>query len=335
MLTNSFLEKRTGFFGDLNTTEFLYDVYGRRIVKDSDGVIHKYVFDNEDILFEFDNDDNLVSQFTHGPGIDEPVEIIQNNQNYYYHVDGLGSITGISNSNGEIVQSYAYSSFGETKVYDQAGTLIDPTQMQVKSPYGYTSREWDFETEKYQYRARDYTPSLGRFLTEDPIGFNGGDANFYRYVRNNPLYFKDAFGLKELRTDQEASVLNTDQGIQMIINSYVNQAKENVGNGANVYQLAHGYAQDYREVTKDNSLALSSAEHYLWARGETLAWGDKQAFIQFVSTTLYTPLKAILKVVPNLVLPQFALDYKNNMSPPSITQMKWGYKGVYDGISCP
>jgi len=196
----------------VKTHTFLYDVYGRRIVKDSDGVVHKYVFDNEDILFEFDNNDNLVSQFTHGPGIDEPVEIIQNNQNYYYHVDGIGSITGISNTNGEIVQSYAYSSFGETKVYDQAGTLIDPIQMQVKSPYGYTSREFDFETEKYQYRARDYIPSIGRFVSEDPIGFAGRDLNIYRYVENNPSNFTDPSGLIVYQCKRPLSGLDTIYG---------------------------------------------------------------------------------------------------------------------------
>ena len=44
------------------------------------------------------------------------------------------------------------------------------------------------------YRARYYDPHAGRFMTEDPIGFEGG-ANFYRYVRNNPTKLRDPFGL--------------------------------------------------------------------------------------------------------------------------------------------
>ena len=40
---------------------------------------------------------------------------------------------------------------------------------------------------KCNFRDRHYHPDTGTFLSEDPIGFGGGDANLYRYVRNNPL----------------------------------------------------------------------------------------------------------------------------------------------------
>ena len=47
----------------------------------------------------------------------------------------------------------------------------------------------------YNYRARYYNPSTGRFLSEDPIGFAGRDTNLYRYVKNNPIRFRDPTGL--------------------------------------------------------------------------------------------------------------------------------------------
>ena len=40
-----------------------------------------------------------------------------------------------------------------------------------------------------------YNPETGRFLSEDPIGFEGGDANLYRYVINNSINFSDPYGL--------------------------------------------------------------------------------------------------------------------------------------------
>src|SRR5208283_3839169 len=49
-------------------------------------------------------------------------------------------------------------------------------------------------TEMLDYRARYYDPTIGRFLSEDPIGFQGG-INVYRYVRNNPLLLIDPMGL--------------------------------------------------------------------------------------------------------------------------------------------
>lgn len=52
------------------------------------------------------------------------------------------------------------------------------------------------------YRARNYNPSVGRFLTEDPIGFGGGDVNLYRFVRNNSVRHTDPTGLRPIDYDK-------------------------------------------------------------------------------------------------------------------------------------
>lgn len=147
-----------------------------------------------DIVLEFNNNDQLQAKFTHGPGVDEPLEMNRNNSVYFYHTDGLGSITAFTDVNGNTVQSYAYSSFGETKVYNQSGNEVNPNQM-IQSPYAYTAREWDYEIGLNYHRARYYDPYTGRFLSPDPIHFKGGDANLFRYVRNNPLRYVDPSGL--------------------------------------------------------------------------------------------------------------------------------------------
>jgi len=61
--------------------------------------------------------------------------------------------------------------------------------------FRYTARQFDSDTGLYYYRARYYDPQSGRFLSEDPLGFSGGDANFYASVWNNPILFTDPFGL--------------------------------------------------------------------------------------------------------------------------------------------
>ena len=66
-----------------------------------------------------------------------------------------------------------------------------------RPPYGiyaYTGREWDPEVGLYYYRARYYDPKIGRFLSEDPINFDGG-INFFAYVLNSPTNGIDPFGL--------------------------------------------------------------------------------------------------------------------------------------------
>jgi RHS repeat-associated protein len=102
----------------------------------------------------------------------------------YFEEDGLGSIASLSNSGGALAETYTYDSFG--KLLASTGSLANPFQ--------YTAREYDSETGQYYYRARYYNPATGRFLSEDPIGFYGGN-NFYRYVGNDPADLIDPFGL--------------------------------------------------------------------------------------------------------------------------------------------
>jgi RHS repeat-associated protein len=199
---------------EIKTISFKYDPFGRRIEKrveeiEEDEVEIKtftYVYDNEDIVleikreFEEEDDDEdrkprwkrwrhnnktKTSKFVHGPGIDEPLAIEQKGRTYFYHADGLGSITALTDSRGHVVQSYEYSSFGEMKHHGG----------HVKQPYTYTSREWDKETGLYFYRARYYSPIEGSFISKDPIGYVGGDVNLLRYVLNNPVTLIDPIGL--------------------------------------------------------------------------------------------------------------------------------------------
>ena len=171
---------------------YQYDCFCRRISKSVNGVVTKYVYDREDILFEFDENDQIKARYTHAPGIDEPISVDRDTDSngtlettYYYQYDGLGSVIAITDSSGNVVQTYVYDSFG--KIVQQAGSL--------ENSYTYTGREWDAEAGLYYYRARYYGPTLGRFINGDPIGFAGGDVNFYVYVQNNPVNFIDPLGL--------------------------------------------------------------------------------------------------------------------------------------------
>ena len=62
------------------------------------------------------------------------------------------------------------------------------------NPYYFTGRRYDEETGLYYYRARYYSPSIGRFLQTDPIGYRGG-INLYAYVGNNSTSYVDPMGL--------------------------------------------------------------------------------------------------------------------------------------------
>ena len=171
---------------------YQYDGFGRRIAKTVNEVVTKYVYDREDILFELDENDQVKAIYTHGPGIDEPISVDRDTDSngtldttYYYNYDGLGSVTAITDSSGNVVQNYEYDTFG--KIVNQTGS--------VENSYTYTGREWNAESGLYFYRARYYDPTIGRFINADPIGFAGGDVNFYVYVQNNPVNWNDPVGL--------------------------------------------------------------------------------------------------------------------------------------------
>jgi RHS repeat-associated protein len=166
---------------------YAYDPFGRRIEKNVNGTITRYLYDRQAVILEYNQAGTVQARYTHGPGIDEPLAMEKDSLMYYYHADGLGSIIALTNTSGGVAQRYNYDAFGNI-------TSGAPT---VTQPYTYTAREYDPETGLYFYRARYYDPKAGRFLTRDPIGFDGGDYNLYAYVSNNPVNKIDPVGLKE------------------------------------------------------------------------------------------------------------------------------------------
>jgi RHS repeat-associated protein len=186
------MEKIKG--SEKQTVTFKYDPFSRRIEKKqavtknstTKTTTWTYIYDGDDIALEIMTDSASATTktfYTHGQSIDEHLALERNGQFYFYHADGLGSVTGITDANRNTIQRYGYDSFGK----------ITP-QTNFQNSYTYTGREWDKETALYYYRARYYDPSIGRFISRDPIGFEGG-INLYAYVQNNPVNWIDPWGL--------------------------------------------------------------------------------------------------------------------------------------------
>ncbi len=116
--------------------------------------------------------------------VDEPLAMTRGAITSYYHADGLGSITSLSDPTGASAAIYTFDSFGNS--VSTTGT--------VTNPFRYTAREFDTETGLYYNRARYYDETAGRFLSEDPLNFLAS-PNFYPYVKNQPTKFVDPFGL--------------------------------------------------------------------------------------------------------------------------------------------
>lgn len=216
---------------EIETITFKYDPFGRRIEKkitetpsplagegggEGEAKTYSYVYDNEDIIVEYlvkaedGKTKTKTTRYLHGTGIDEPLAIEREKETFYYHADGLGSITTLTDARQKEVESYDYTSFGDLKRHGD----------KVKNTYTFTGREWDSEIDLYYYRARYYDEEVGRFISKDPLisGFTDNNAgapsrkcvlkspigialeqsqelNPYVYSVNNPIIKTDPFGL--------------------------------------------------------------------------------------------------------------------------------------------
>lgn len=182
-------------FADGTAADYRYDALGRRIEKDVDGTITRYIYDGADILLEYDGSNTLIARYSHGQQTDQPLSIERGGQRYFYQADYLGSIRKIVDVNGNEVNSYDYDAYGRVENRSEG----------VSNPFTYTGRELDGESGLFFYRARYYDAQTGRFISEDPIGFAGGDENFYRYVGGNPVNALDSFGFQRIKGPPKSS----------------------------------------------------------------------------------------------------------------------------------
>jgi len=172
------------------TLIFTYDPMNYRIGR-SGGVLgnRAYYLEGEHLEAEYSGA-NLQAKYFRGLSTDELVAGYAYDSTgkwlpAIYHHDSLMSVTGISAHDGATVQTASYSAFGDRAV---AGSGASSNRLK------YTGRELDQDTGLYYYRARYYDPSIGRFISEDPLGFAAG-INFYAYVGNNPVNANDPSGL--------------------------------------------------------------------------------------------------------------------------------------------
>jgi RHS repeat-associated protein len=167
---------------------FKYDSFGRRSQKSSTNGTTNYLYDGARLSEELDATGNVLATYTQEMDLDFPLSEIRLGATSYYEQDGVNAVTSLSSPAGALANTYAYTAYGSLST--STGTLINPFQ--------YTARELDPETGIYQYRMRYYDANVGRFLTEDPLGFKGGNENFYGYVLNSPTELVDPFGLQHM-----------------------------------------------------------------------------------------------------------------------------------------
>ncbi|MGG2100806.1 RHS repeat-associated core domain-containing protein [Stenotrophomonas sp. NRRL B-14846] len=160
---------------------FGYDPLGRRVVRTEGSTTTHYLYDGQNAVQETVG--SQVNPILTGLGVDQRFARNDSGGRAYYLTDHLGSTRGLTNGAGELLQRYDYTPYGQLQA--SAGSATNP--------YRYTGREQD-ESGLYYYRARYYSPDMGRFISEDSYGFASGDVNFYAYALGNPISYSDPSG---------------------------------------------------------------------------------------------------------------------------------------------
>ena len=117
---------------------------------------------------------------------------------YHAQYDANWNVTAIADASAGVLERYAYDPYGVATV------LYANWSVRGGSPYGWNylhqGGRFDVDANLYHFRHRDYSATLGRWTQTDPIGFDAGDFNLYRYLGNEPVKGLDPSGLEEEST---------------------------------------------------------------------------------------------------------------------------------------
>jgi RHS repeat-associated protein len=162
-----------------------YDGQGRRVRKTlASGTAEHYVYDEDDPLLDLSGTGSVLAEYTYYPGTDLAHSVLRGTTRYYYATDDQGTVLALVNASGSVVNQYRYDPFGGSESATEGAT----------NRLRWIGREWDASSGLYYVRARWYDPTLQRFVSEDPVGIEGG-INLYAYAGDDPVNFADRTGL--------------------------------------------------------------------------------------------------------------------------------------------
>jgi len=186
--------------GETTIAQYRYDGMTRRVTKETDKTRHYYYSDQWQIMEErLDSETTAERQFVWGQRYMDDLVLRDRdtdsngslNERLYVLHDYFNP-TAVVAPNGTVLERYGYDAFGLSRVMTAAFNPRASSNYDWETRYG--AYRWDAETGFYQVRFRYLHPTLGRWLSRDPIGERGG-IHLYAYVRNTSTNRIDIYGL--------------------------------------------------------------------------------------------------------------------------------------------
>jgi len=190
---------------------FKYDPLGRQVLKTDGSTSTRFVYSALQRIADYDLSGDFLYRYVFADALTPPlwVENIGTGSITYLHADETGSIIMTSDSTGSVTGPTTYTPWGES-------TNVSTVNL------GFTGQRLDPEVGLYYFNARYYSPALGRFLQNDPLGYGGGSLNLYDYVNSDPLNSFDPLGLKTLSTGATVNVAAPPTSDQFSFDSVIN-----------------------------------------------------------------------------------------------------------------
>lgn len=247
---------------DGTTTSYQYDALGRRVAITEAGQTTRYIYDGDNIAYEYDGTGSLAASYVFLPGADQPLEMVRGSQRSYYIQDGNSNVVALTDGSGNTTATYRYDPFGQ---------LVASTGS-VTNPFTFAGREYDARSGLYYDRARYYDPSTGRFISPDPLGA----LNPYPYAASSPVDNTDPSGallaeyapLLPQQISMGTSLANFTRCIGLAMLAGLNGAwSGRPVSPETIHELLHSAAEEYAGVTDITDLIYGSGE----ARGRAAA----------------------------------------------------------------